>query len=68
MTTLWQVRNARTVASCSITRGCAGVDLEVIEGTIVTRRERHPDRSTAYERAVALRLEYERAGYRASPH
>lgn len=63
MTTLWQVRNAQTVASCSITRGCAGVDLQVIEGDIVTRRERHPDRSTAYERALSLRREYERAGY-----
>ena len=44
-------------------RGCAGVDLQVVDGEVVSRRERYPDRSTAYERSQGVRAEFAAQGY-----
>ena len=51
------------VASCSIRITCSGVELLVVEQQAIVRRERHPDRSIAFERAALLREEFGRAGY-----
>lgn len=55
--TLWTVEQAGTVWECTMTPGCAGVDLEVHRDGILLRRERYADRGTAAERATALRQE-----------
>jgi hypothetical protein len=62
-TILWYARRGPHRVRCAIAAGCAGVDLHLVEGETITRRERHADRSTAYERARELRAGYERAGY-----
>jgi hypothetical protein len=62
-TILWHARRGPDRVRCAVVAGCAGLDLQVVEGETITRRERHGDRSTAYERARELRAEYQRAGY-----
>ncbi|MEO8076922.1 MAG: hypothetical protein ABI818_11360 [Acidobacteriota bacterium] len=60
-TVLWHAMRGARPVRCAVIPGCGGVDLLVVEGETITRRERHPDRSTAYERARALRREFEPA-------
>jgi hypothetical protein len=62
-TILWHGRRGPDRVRCAIAAGCAGVELHLVEGETITRRERHADRSTAYERARELRVGFERAGY-----
>jgi hypothetical protein len=61
---LWRARCGAAAVQCALTSGCAGIDVQVIQDGSVIRRERYADRSVAYERARAIRLEYEEAGYR----
>lgn len=60
---LWTATRGGTHITCVVTRGCAGVDVQVCDRDTVIRREQHPDSSTAYERARHLRSEFERTGY-----
>jgi len=62
-TVLWEARRLPSVARCSLTSSCAGVELRISEGNVTARRELYSDRSTAFERARELRAEFERAGY-----
>lgn len=62
-TILWRGLCGARVIYCSVASGCAGVDLQIFEGESSVRRERHADRATAYERARALRAEFELAGF-----
>ncbi|MBA3887806.1 MAG: hypothetical protein H0X67_19080 [Acidobacteria bacterium] len=63
MKSIWRAQKAGASIECVVAAGCHGTELQVIEGEMVTRRERLADRSTAYERARNLRLEYLAAGY-----
>jgi hypothetical protein len=60
---LWYARCGTVAVQCTVTSGCAGVDVQIIEDGTTIRRERYPDRSAAYERARAIRRDYEDAGY-----
>jgi hypothetical protein len=60
---LWHGRRGQAVVRCSMRDGCAGVDLQIVADEMIARRERHADRSSAYERARELRAEYARTGY-----
>jgi len=66
-TVLWRGRKGGALVFCTVQRGCAGIDLQVIEGELVSRRERYPDRSTAYERSQGVRAEYAAQGYEIYP-
>jgi hypothetical protein len=60
-TVLWQARRGSRPVRCAVVAGCHGVELLVVEGETIVRRERYADRSTAYERGRALRAEFERS-------
>jgi len=64
---LWTAAKEATSVACSVEASCSGTELRVTEGTIVTRRERYADRSTAYERARTLREDYGKAGFAIYP-
>jgi hypothetical protein len=66
-THIWSARCDGLTARCTIALTCAGVDLQIVEGETITRRERYADRSTAHERARALGEPFERQGYRMDP-
>lgn len=60
---LWRASRAGSRLVCEVAGDCAGVELRVSGDEAEGRRERHPDFSTAYERARQLRSEIEAAGY-----
>jgi hypothetical protein len=62
---IWRGRKASVHVACLIAYGCAGVELQVHEAGVITRRERYADRSTACERARDLQTEFWGAGYEA---
>ena len=62
-TVLWRGHKGDAGVVCILERGCAGVDLQILEGELVSRRERYPDRSTAYERSQGVRAEFAARGY-----
>jgi hypothetical protein len=62
-TVFWSGRRGTCTVRCAAVAGCGGVDVQVIEDNVTIRRERYADRSTAYERARALRDEFEQRGY-----
>jgi len=64
---MWHGQCGALGVQCTVASSCAGVDIQIAEGGTLIRRERYPDRSTAYERARAIRREYEDAGYRVAP-
>jgi hypothetical protein len=64
---VWHGECGALAVQCTVASSCVGVDVQIAEGGTVIRRERYPDRSTAYERASAIRREYEDAGYRVDP-
>jgi hypothetical protein len=64
---LWRGRKGHAVVFCVVQRGCGGIDLQIVEGELVLRRERYPDRSTAYERSQGVRAEYAARGYDIDP-
>jgi hypothetical protein len=66
-TILWCGRKGNARVFCMVQRGCAGVDLQIVEGELVSRRERYPDRSTAYERSQGVRAEFAAQGYEIDP-
>ena len=66
-TILWRGRKGDALVFCVVQRGCAGIDLQVVDGEVVSRRERYPDRSTAYERSQGVRAEYAAQGYDIDP-
>ena len=61
--TLWHGRLGEKTLTCSLRPGCVGVDLLIIEGEQVIRRERYPDQSTACERSRDLNSDFVRRGY-----
>lgn len=61
--TLWRGRLGEKTLTCSLRPGCVGVDLLIIDGEQVIRRERYPDRSTACERSRDLNRDFVRRGY-----
>jgi hypothetical protein len=61
---LWHLRCGAVAVQCTVTSACAGVDVRITQDGAMIRRERYPDRSVAYERARAIRREYEDEGYR----
>jgi hypothetical protein len=61
---LWHGQCGALAVQCTVAASCAGVELQIAEGGTVTRRERFPDRSTAYERARIIRREYVESGCR----
>jgi hypothetical protein len=62
---IWRSRKASAHVACLIAPGCAGVELQLLEAGVITRRERYADRSTACERARELRTVFLEAGYEA---
>ena len=60
---LWVGRSGATTITCRIASSCAAVELSVIEGDRILRREQYPDRSTAYERARDLNHAFAQRGY-----
>jgi hypothetical protein len=60
---LWVGRSGQRTITCGIASSCAGVELSVVDGDRVLRREQYPDRSTAYERARDLNHEFAQQGY-----
>jgi hypothetical protein len=66
-TILWRGRKGDARVCCVVQRGCAGIELQIVEGEAVSRRERYPDRSTAYERSLGVRAEFAARGYEIDP-
>jgi hypothetical protein len=60
---LWRASGAGSRLVCEVSGECAGVELRVSGDEARSRREQHPDFSTAYERARQILLEIEAAGY-----
>jgi hypothetical protein len=57
---LWHLGGAGGDVECRLASGCGVVELRVERAGEILRRESYPDASTAYERARALRAQYER--------
>jgi hypothetical protein len=57
---LWHLRRGGGDVECRLDAGCGVVELRVERAGEILRRESYPDASTAYERARALRAQYER--------
>jgi hypothetical protein len=62
-TILWRGCKGGARVFCALERGCAGVELQIVEEDVVSRRERYPDRSSAYERSRGIRAEFDARGY-----
>jgi hypothetical protein len=62
-TILWRGWKGDARVFCALERGCAGVELQIVEADVVSRRERYPDRSSAYERSRGIRAEFDARGY-----